>query len=56
MTYGFGRVEILSAQVNGITLLLLALWIVYEAIQRLVSPPDVDGRDRGRRRARRASS
>jgi cobalt-zinc-cadmium efflux system protein len=43
MTYGFGRVEILSAQVNGVTLVLLALWIVYEAIQRLVSPPDVEG-------------
>jgi cobalt-zinc-cadmium efflux system protein len=43
MTYGFGRVEILSAQANGITLVLLALWIVYEAIVRLVSPPDVEG-------------
>ncbi len=43
MTYGFGRVEILSAQANGVTLVLLALWIVYEAIQRLVSPPDVEG-------------
>jgi cobalt-zinc-cadmium efflux system protein len=43
MTYGFGRVEILSAQANGITLVLLALWIVVEAIQRLVSPPDVEG-------------
>jgi cobalt-zinc-cadmium efflux system protein len=43
MTYGFGRVEILSAQANGITLVLLGLWIVYEAIHRLVSPPDVHG-------------
>jgi cobalt-zinc-cadmium efflux system protein len=43
MTYGFGRVEILSAQANGITLVLLAVWIVYEAIQRLVTPPDVAG-------------
>ncbi len=43
MTYGFGRVEILSAQANGITLVLLALWIVYEAIRRLVSPPPVHG-------------
>ena len=43
MTYGFGRVEILSAQANGITLVLLAAWIVYEAISRLVSPPDVEG-------------
>jgi cobalt-zinc-cadmium efflux system protein len=43
MTYGFGRVEILSAQANGITLVLLALWITYEAIRRLVAPPDVQG-------------
>jgi cobalt-zinc-cadmium efflux system protein len=43
MTYGFGRVEILSAQANGITLVLLALWITYEAIRRLVTPPDVEG-------------
>ena len=43
MTYGFGRVEILSAQANGITLVLLGLWIVYEAIHRLVDPPAVEG-------------
>jgi cobalt-zinc-cadmium efflux system protein len=43
MTYGLGRVEILSAQVNGITLLVLGLLIVYDAIVRLVSPPRVDG-------------
>jgi cobalt-zinc-cadmium efflux system protein len=42
MTYGLKRVEILSAQANGITLLVLAGFIVYEAIHRLVSPPDVD--------------
>ena len=41
MTYGLKRTEILSAQANGITLLVLALWITYEAIRRLVSPPDV---------------
>jgi len=43
MTYGFGRVEILSAQANGITLVLLGLWIVFEAIHRLVSPSGVHG-------------
>jgi cobalt-zinc-cadmium efflux system protein len=42
MTYGLGRAEILSAQVNGATLLVLALFVVYEAIRRLVSPLDVD--------------
>ena len=42
MTYGFGRAEILSAQANGITLLILAAFIVYEAIHRLVEPPVVE--------------
>ncbi|WP_308188369.1 cation diffusion facilitator family transporter [Nocardia australiensis] len=42
-TYGFKRVEILSAQANGITLLLLAVWFVYEGIRRLIEPPDVSG-------------
>jgi len=41
MTYGLGRSEILSAQANGITLLVLALLIVYDAIVRLVSPQSV---------------
>jgi cobalt-zinc-cadmium efflux system protein len=43
MTYGLGRAEILSAQANGVTLLVLALLIVYESIRRLVSPPAVEG-------------
>jgi cobalt-zinc-cadmium efflux system protein len=43
MTYGLGRVEILSAQANGATLLVLAGFIVYGAISRLVSPPAVTG-------------
>ena len=41
MTFGFRRAEILSAQANGLTLLVLGLLIVVEAIRRLVSPPDV---------------
>jgi cobalt-zinc-cadmium efflux system protein len=43
MTYGFGRAEILSAQVNGITLMILSAFILYEAIRRLASPPQVQG-------------
>src|SRR5207302_10246084 len=43
MTYGLGLAEILSAQANGLTLLVLAGLIVYGAIVRLVSPPDVHG-------------
>ena len=42
-TYGFKRVEILSAQANGITLLLLAVWFVYESVRRLINPPEVSG-------------
>jgi cobalt-zinc-cadmium efflux system protein len=42
MTYGLGRTEILSAQVNGITLLVLAVLITWEAVQRLGSPSEVD--------------
>jgi cobalt-zinc-cadmium efflux system protein len=42
-TYGLKRVEILSAQANGITLLLLAAYFVYEAINRMIDPPEVKG-------------
>jgi cobalt-zinc-cadmium efflux system protein len=42
-TYGFKRVEILSAQANGITLLLLAAYFVYEAVSRMIDPPEVKG-------------
>lgn len=42
-TFGLGRVEILAAQANGITLLLVGIWVVYGAVRRLVAPPDVHG-------------
>ena len=41
MTYGLRRAETLSALANGATLLVLAGLIVYEAIRRLVTPPEV---------------
>ncbi len=41
MTYGFKRAEILSAQANGVTLLVLAAFIAYEAVRRLFAPPVV---------------
>jgi cobalt-zinc-cadmium efflux system protein len=41
MTYGLRRVEILSAQINGATLLVLSGVIVYSAIGRLVNPAHV---------------
>ncbi|TMK99834.1 MAG: cation transporter [Actinobacteria bacterium] len=41
MTFGFKRAEILSAQANGITLVVLAAVIAYEAVRRLFDPPRV---------------
>jgi cobalt-zinc-cadmium efflux system protein len=43
LTFGLKRAEILSAQANGATLLVLAALIVYEAIRRLITPPAVGG-------------
>jgi cobalt-zinc-cadmium efflux system protein len=43
MTFGLRRVEILSAQANGLTLLVLAGLVIYEAVRRLIDPPDVAG-------------
>ncbi|CQD24819.1 metal transport protein [Mycobacterium lentiflavum] len=43
MTYGWRRVEILSAQANGVTLLVLAGWLGFEAVNRLIHPPRVAG-------------
>ncbi|MGW3493667.1 cation diffusion facilitator family transporter [Streptomyces sp. NPDC001020] len=43
-TYGLKRAEILSAQVNGLTLFLLGAWLAVEAVRRLVSPSQVQGR------------
>ena len=42
MTYGLGRAEILSAQANGVTLLILGVLIVVDGVRRLVSTPHVD--------------
>jgi cobalt-zinc-cadmium efflux system protein len=42
-TYGLRRLEILSAQANGITLVLLAVWLAYEAVRRLITPEAVTG-------------
>jgi cobalt-zinc-cadmium efflux system protein len=42
-TFGFRRLEILAAHVNGITLLVVGVLIVYSAVRRLVSPSEVRG-------------
>lgn len=42
-TYGLRRAEILAAQVNGLTLALLAVLFTVEGVRRLLDPPDVTG-------------
>jgi cobalt-zinc-cadmium efflux system protein len=43
MTFGYGRAEIVAALINYTTLILLGLFLAYEAILRLFDPKDVDG-------------
>src|SRR5699024_328741 len=40
-TYGYKRFEILAAVFNGVTLILIALYIFYEAYKRFSQPPDI---------------
>lgn len=41
-TFGFRRSEIIAAFANSVTLIVIALIIVYEAIQRLITPVPID--------------
>ncbi|KAL6304516.1 cation efflux family-domain-containing protein [Sparassis latifolia] len=41
-TYGYGRIETLSGFANGIFLILISFFIVFEAIQRLLDPPEMN--------------
>src|SRR5690606_8409790 len=41
-TYGFYRAEILAALFNGVTLFIIAGFIVWEAVHRFLEPPRVD--------------
>ena len=40
-TFGYKRFEIIAAAINGMTLILISLYILYEAIQRFANPPEV---------------
>ncbi|HUK36528.1 MAG TPA: cation diffusion facilitator family transporter, partial [Vicinamibacterales bacterium] len=42
-TYGMRRAEVLSGQANGAVLLVLGALVIYEAIWRLIRPPEVAG-------------
>jgi len=41
LSYGYDRVSILVAFVNGLTLFAVSIWIIFEAIQRFFSPAEV---------------
>ncbi|MGK2935806.1 MAG: cation diffusion facilitator family transporter [Gemmatimonadaceae bacterium] len=42
-TYGYLRWEILAALINGVTLLLLSAWIIWESFARFASPEPISG-------------
>jgi len=42
-SYGYHRDEILAAVTNAVVLLLLAIWILYQAYRRVFEPPHVLG-------------
>lgn len=42
-TFGYYRLEILAAFVNGIALVLLSFWVIYEAYERWQTPPAING-------------
>src|SRR5690554_2902224 len=42
-SYGYHRFQILAAFVNGLTLVGIVVWILFEAISRFLAPPDVMG-------------
>jgi cobalt-zinc-cadmium efflux system protein len=42
-TFGYKRIEVLAAQINALTLLVIGVWIVYGAVRRLIDPPEVRG-------------
>ncbi|MBF9028892.1 cation diffusion facilitator family transporter [Rhodobacterales bacterium HKCCE3408] len=43
MTFGYGRAEVIAALVNYTTLIVLGLWLGFEAILRILDPQPVDG-------------
>ena len=41
-TFGYYRAEVLAAFINGITIILSIIWIIYEAIERFLNPQIID--------------
>ncbi len=42
-TYGFFRMEILASLANGVILILLSVYIIYEGFMRIFAPPEIQG-------------
>lgn len=43
MTYGYGRAEVVAALINYTSLILVGLWLAFEAVMRFIDPQPVDG-------------
>lgn len=43
MTFGYGRAQILGALINSVTLVIVGLYLLYEAYSRFQNPNDIDG-------------
>ncbi|OWY17956.1 cation transporter [Thioclava sp. JM3] len=43
MSFGWSRAEVIAAFVNYIALILISLWLIVEAVGRMIDPPQVDG-------------
>jgi cobalt-zinc-cadmium efflux system protein len=43
MTFGYGRVEVVAALINYTTLIVIGLYLLYEAAMRFANPQDVEG-------------
>ena len=43
MTFGYGRIEIVAALINYVTLILVGFYLIYEGGMRMIDPPEVAG-------------
>lgn len=41
-TFGYKRAEIIAAFINATSLILIAVWLIYESILRLLSPSEIE--------------
>ena len=42
MTYGYHRAEVLAALANGVALAAISVWVLYEAVLRVMTPREID--------------